>query len=106
MKLDLPGRPVDDDLVTGNARVVVQLVVDVARGVEVPGVDVGTENTDDDVISFAKFLQIARVVLFVKTYDALSADLKEGRKEMFYLTVHSTHFIYGYMVKDHSDSEK
>ena len=24
----------------------------------------------------------------------------------FYLTSHSTHFIYGYMVKDHSDSEK
>ena len=37
---------------------------------------------------------------------------KEGRKEMFYLTTHSTHFIYGYMasdiimVKDHSDSER
>ena len=36
---------------------------------------------------------------------------KEGRKEMFYLTTHITHFIYGYMasrqmVKDHSDSEK
>ena len=30
----------------------------------------------------------------------------EGRKEIFYLTMHSTHFIYGYMVKDHSDSEK
>ena len=35
----------------------------------------------------------------------------KGRKEMFYLTTHSTHFIYGYMasehmVKDHSDSEK
>ena len=25
---------------------------------------------------------------------------KEGRKEMFYLTTHSTHFIYGYMVSD------
>ena len=35
---------------------------------------------------------------------------KEGRKEMLYLTTHSTHFIYGYMVSDHkknhSDSEK
>ena len=35
----------------------------------------------------------------------------EGRKEMFYLTTHSAHFIYGYngvrhMVKDHSDSER
>ena len=31
-------------------------------------------------------------------------------RDIFYLTTHSTHFIYGYMasdmVKDHSDSEK
>ena len=26
--------------------------------------------------------------------------------EMFYLTTHSTHFSYGYMVKDHSDGER
>ena len=25
---------------------------------------------------------------------------KQGRKEMFYLTTHSTHFIYGYMASD------
>ena len=25
---------------------------------------------------------------------------KKGKKEMFYLTVHSTHFIYGYMASD------
>ena len=25
---------------------------------------------------------------------------KESRKEMFYLTTQSTHFIYGYMVSD------
>ena len=36
---------------------------------------------------------------------------KEGRKEMFYLMTHSTHFIIwlygvGHMVKDHSDSER
>ena len=36
---------------------------------------------------------------------------EEGRKEMFYLMMHSTHFtlrLYGigYMVKDHSDSER
>ena len=33
----------------------------------------------------------------------------EGRKEMFYLTTLSTHFIYGYMtsnIKDHSDSKR
>ena len=26
--------------------------------------------------------------------------MKEGRKEMFYLMTHSTHFIYGYMASD------
>ena len=26
----------------------------------------------------------------------------EGRKEIFYLTTHSTHFIYGHMTKDKS----
>ena len=35
--------------------------------------------------------------------------IEEGRKGMFYLTTHSTHFIYDYMasdmVKDNSDSE-
>ena len=35
----------------------------------------------------------------------------EGRKEMVYLTTHSTHFIYGYIgvrhiIKKHSDSER
>ena len=31
----------------------------------------------------------------------------EGGKEIFYLTTHSTHFIYvRHMVKDHSDSER
>ena len=34
------------------------------------------------------------------------SSLCNRRKEMVYLTMHSTHFIYGYMVKDHSDSEK
>ena len=28
------------------------------------------------------------------------SDSERGRKEMFYLTTHSTHFIYGYMVSD------
>ena len=36
--------------------------------------------------------------------DALNTFLftviSEGRKEMFYLTTHSTHFIYGYMASD------
>ena len=25
---------------------------------------------------------------------------RKGRKEMFYLTTHSTHFVYGYMASD------
>ena len=37
--------------------------------------------------------------------------MKEGRKEIFYLTTHLSHFIDSYMasdimVKDHSDSER
>ena len=28
------------------------------------------------------------------------SDSERGRKEMFYLTTHSTHFIYGYMAAD------
>ena len=31
---------------------------------------------------------------------AFSTSNKEGRKEMFYLTTHSTHFIYGYIESD------
>ena len=30
---------------------------------------------------------------------------KEGRKEMFYLTTHSTHFIYSYMAIGHMVKE-
>ena len=38
-------------------------------------------------------------------------NIQEGRKEMFYLMTHSTHFILwlygvGHMVKNHSDSER
>ena len=32
--------------------------------------------------------------------NAASPRAMEGRKEMFYLTMHSTHFIYGYMASD------
>ena len=46
----------------------------------------------------------------LETYADFAAIL-EGRKEMFYLTTHSTRFIYGYMasdimVKDHTESER
>ena len=39
-------------------------------------------------------------------YRYLNTEIILGRKEMFYLTTHSTHFIYGYIASDHSDSEK
>ena len=35
-----------------------------------------------------------------ESYEIYHISDKEGRKEMFYLTTHSTHFIYGYMVSD------
>ena len=44
--------------------------------------------------------------------ETLTLSLYEGRKEVFYLMTHSTHFIYSYMasdiymVKNHSDSER
>ena len=33
-------------------------------------------------------------------YICMYVCRKEGKKEMFYLTTHSTHFIYGYMASD------
>ena len=46
-----------------------------------------------------------------RSLDVHQQTRKEGRKEMFYLTTHSTHFILllygiGYIVKDHSDNER
>ena len=39
--------------------------------------------------------------------STLRIRLLQGRKEIYYLTTHSTHFIlHFYMVKDHSDSER
>ena len=54
-------------------------------------------------------LRAANCNFFISSPDAPQFS---GRKEIFYLTMHSTHFIYGYMasdiiiVKDHSDSQK
>ena len=57
--------------------------------------------------------QVSEDLLFVDVVDGrycsvfcsihLSVRIKKrmkegGRKEMFYLTMHSTHFLYGYMV--------
>ena len=37
---------------------------------------------------------------FNNTLDTFDLWLNEGKKEMFYLTTHSTQFIYGYMASD------
>ena len=39
------------------------------------------------------------IILFNDALDTYLSQEK-GRKEMFYLTMHSTHFIYGYMASD------
>ena len=36
----------------------------------------------------------------VKHISARERERERGRKEMFYLTTHSTHFIYSYMASD------
>ena len=42
------------------------------------------------------------VFISVQRYgkSTILSPLPKGRKEMFYLTTHSTHFIYGYMASD------
>ena len=42
---------------------------------------------------------VSNHVVYTKRYHNQAWD-KQGRKEMFYLTTHSTHFIYGYMASD------
>ena len=44
------------------------------------------------------FLAFNSFKTFLNSANVFSVSfLKEGRKEIFYLTTHSTHFIYGYM---------
>ena len=59
------------------------------------------------------FVQCYAIIIKVLILIDFTSTLPlEGRKEMFYLTTHSTHFLnlqlYGvrHVVKDHSDSEK
>ena len=42
------------------------------------------------------YLQLCGVRHMVKDHS----DSEKGRKEVFYLTMHSTHFIYSYVVSD------
>ena len=40
------------------------------------------------------------LVIFYSEGSNRQSDKTKGKKEMFYLTTHSTHFIYGYMASD------
>ena len=40
------------------------------------------------------------IILYYIRSACVCVWLEGGRKEMFYLTTHSTHFIYGYMASD------
>ena len=44
------------------------------------------------------YLRLCGIRHMVKDHSV--RERKEGRKEMFYLTTHSTHFIYGYVASD------
>ena len=50
-------------------------------------------------------MTVSHNMKYLYSYELKSSLLfhyirKEGRKEMFYLTMHSTDFIYGYMASD------
>ena len=45
-------------------------------------------------INLCEISEVSKVVYFHRT------ESMEGKKEMFYLTTHSTNFIYGYMASD------
>ena len=48
-------------------------------------------------VNYALYRKLFSVML---DYDRFRSQVCKGRKEMFYLTTHSTHFIYGYMASD------
>ena len=61
------------------------------------------DRSDDPVAtSRSLHVQIDKVFLYtaVGLLIRLNSAVSEGRKEMFYITTHSTHFIYGYMASD------
>ena len=48
--------------------------------------------------SYNKYL--VKYSIYSFTLSELHSLHKTGKKEMFYLTMHLTHFIYGYMASD------
>ena len=49
---------------------------------------------------FFFLLGLKKSVYLMNNVSVFALIRLEGRKEMFYLTTHSTHFIYGYMASD------
>ena len=47
-----------------------------------------------------KFKMGEMAVEYRPVCDLITVVCQQGRKEMFYLTTHSTHFIYSYMASD------
>ena len=64
---------------------------------------------NDSLVCFFKHDSLELTIDSWRLHTVYSIKCQRER-EMFYLTTHSTHFIYGYMasdmVTDHSDSEK
>ena len=63
-----------------------------------------------DVLSW-RYIWLHHSSMYQQLHDYMYPHIKEGRKEVFYLTMHSTlnTFSYGYMVSEiwyHSDSER
>ena len=60
------------------------------------------ENTDDLSQPTSSISTLADVTprLYFDFVCQVRIGLKEGRKEVFYLTMHTTHFIYSYMASD------
>ena len=46
------------------------------------------------------FYDPKKTQLLIVRFDLKTGHISVGRKDIFYLTTHSTHFIYSYMVSD------
>ena len=57
-------------------------------------------NMCDIVSTDINVVQVNTMWAWKAIFTGTTHLLLQGRKEMFYLTTHSTHFIYGYMASD------
>ena len=61
---------------------------------------VGVQSLESDRVLLILYVELSGRVERFEVRLGRFPEGKEGRKEMFYLTTHSTHFIYGYMASD------